>query len=415
MNIKEKFLQLTNRTYPHGTEKDIFPLLNPELKEDEFGNLFIKIGESDVMFTSHLDTATSALSEVVHVIDGVNIKTDGKSILGADDKAGVTIMLHMIENNIPGLYYFFLGEEVGCVGSRKVATKYKEEKQEGINKVISFDRRGTTSIITFQSGSRCCSDKFGDELSKQLNLANDTFSYKNDTTGLLTDSIQFVKLYPECTNISVGYQNEHTFSEVQNIEHLEKLAEACLKVDWNNLPVERDPSKTEYNYGSYGGGWGSEYDYDYDYGYKTWTKPTTPVDRTEKTWFHDAKFNYVSSVEINTLTKRVVSVDLCKERIALEQEMIDKVLVQLELHYIRSEWDGFKLKVYYEFDHSSDCDRNDLIEYLPVLDYKEIEELKDYGDEVFSKVESKLKPINKPTYRPVDNDSISGYCEDIYD
>ena len=411
MNIKNMFLSLTSRTYPHGTEKDVFPLLNSDLKEDEFGNLFIKIGESDVMFTSHLDTATSALSEVVHVIDGVNIKTDGKSILGADDKAGVTIMLHMIENNIPGLYYFFLGEEVGCVGSRKVATKYKEEKQEGINKVISFDRRGTTSIITFQSGSRCCSDKFGDELSKQLNLANDTFSYKNDTTGLLTDSIQFVKLYPECTNISVGYQNEHTFSEVQDIEHLEKLAEACLKVDWNNLPVDRDPSKTEYNYGSYGGGWGSEYDYDYDYGYRTWSKPSTPVDRTEKTWFHDAKFNYVSSVEINTLTKRVVSVDLCKERIALEQEMIDKVLVQLELHYIKSEWDGFKLKVYYQFDHTSDCDRNDLIEYLPVLDYKEIEELKDYGDEVFSKVESKLKP----TYKSIDDDLMSGYYEELYD
>ena len=411
MNIKEKFLELTSRTYPHGTEKDVFPLLNSDLKEDEFGNLFIKIGESDVMFTSHLDTATSALSEVVHVIDGVNIKTDGKSILGADDKAGVTIMLHMIENNIPGLYYFFLGEEVGCVGSRKVATKYKEEKQEGINKVISFDRRGTTSIITFQSGSRCCSDKFGDELSKQLNLANDTFSYKNDTTGLLTDSIQFVKLYPECTNISVGYQNEHTFSEVQDIEHLEKLAEACLKVDWNNLPVDRDPSKTEYNYVSYGGGWGSEYDYDYDYGYRTWSKSSTPVDRTEKTWFHDAKFNYVSSVEINTLTKRVVSVDLCKERIALEQEMIDKVLVQLELHYIKSEWDGFKLKVYYQFDHTSDCDRNDLIEYLPVLDYKEIEELKDYGDEVFSKVESKLKP----TYKSIDDDLMSGYYEELYD
>ena len=184
-----------------------------------------------------------------------------------------------------------------------------------------------------------------------------------------------------------------------------------MKVDWNNLPVDRDPSKTEYNYGSYGGGWGSEYDYDYDYGYRTWSKPSTPVDRTEKTWFHDAKFNYVSSVEINTLTKRVVSVDLCKERIALEQEMIDKVLVQLELHYIKSEWDGFKLKVYYQFDHTSDCDRNDLIEYLPVLDYKEIEELKDYGDEVFSKVESKLKP----TYKYIDDDLMSGYYEELYD
>jgi putative aminopeptidase FrvX len=128
MNIKEKFLQLTSRTYPHGTEQDVFPFLCPGLKVDEFGNLFIKIGESDVMFTSHLDTATSALTEVNHVFDGNIIKTDGKSILGADDKAGVVIMLNMIEHKIPGLYYFFLGEEVGCVGSKKVAAKQKEEK-----------------------------------------------------------------------------------------------------------------------------------------------------------------------------------------------------------------------------------------------------------------------------------------------
>ena len=159
-NIKEKFLELTKRTYPHGTEKDIVPLLNSELKEDEFGNYFIKIGESDVMFTSHLDTATSALSGIKHVIVDNLIKTDGNTILGADDKAGVVIMLHMIENKIPGLYYFFLGEEVGCVGSRKVADKYKTDKIDKINKVISFDRRGTSSIITYQSGSRCCSDKF---------------------------------------------------------------------------------------------------------------------------------------------------------------------------------------------------------------------------------------------------------------
>ena len=151
MNIKDTFLSLTTRTYPHGTEKELFHLLSSDLKEDEFGNLFIKIGESDAMFTSHLDTATKALSDVKHVFDGDIIKTDGKSILGADDKAGVTIMLHMIENNIPGLYYFFLGEEVGCIGSKKVATVQKTDKIPGINKVISFDRRGTGSIITFQS------------------------------------------------------------------------------------------------------------------------------------------------------------------------------------------------------------------------------------------------------------------------
>ena len=374
MNIKEKFLQLTSRTYPHGTEKEVFPLLCKDLQEDEFGNLFIQVGESDVMFTSHLDTATGALTQVNHVIEENIIKTDGTSILGADDKAGVTIMLHMIENEIPGLYYFFLGEEVGCVGSKKVATKWREDKKEGIKKVISFDRRGTTSVITFQSGQRCCSEKFGEELAKQLNLAEETFSYKNDPTGLLTDSIQFMKMYPECTNISVGYQSEHTYSEQQNIEHLEKLAEACLKVDWNGLPVERDPSVVEYD--DYGYGWGRSYsmleqDYDYDYGYRSYSYPRQET--TEKMWIQDKKFNYVSLIEIEKKTNKVVKVDLCADRIAFERDKIVNLLDSLEMFYNSLTWDGIKLKLTYDYGHTTETTRDELVEYLPELDYRSID------------------------------------------
>ena len=419
MNIKEKFLELTKRTYPHGTEKDIFPLLDSDLMEDEFGNLFIKIGESDVMFTSHLDTASSSLTEVVHVIEDNIIKTDGKSILGADDKAGVTIMLYMIENKIPGLYYFFLGEEVGCVGSRKVANRYKETKVEGINKVISFDRRGKSSIITFQSGSRCCSEKFGEELSKQLNDADSTFTYKNDPTGLLTDSIQFVKLYPECTNISVGYQNEHTYSEQQDIEHLDRLAQACLKIDWNNLPVERDPSKTEYSYGgSYN--WSSYYDeYDYGYrGYDSYKSYSKPVEKIEKIWFMDTKFDYISNIEVDK-NKKVVSVDLSKQRIDYEKDMINRLLIQLELEYEYCKWDGFKLEVIYTESHSSQADRNDLMEYLPELDYSTMDELtQDDVDNYLNKQNYLNLPANKgflnqkdPTYSDW-NDFLDS---DLYD
>lgn len=399
MDIKEKFLELTSRTYPHGTEDDLFPLLNQELEKDEFGNLFIKIGESDVMFTSHLDTATSALTQVKHVFEGNIIKTDGKSILGADDKAGVTIMLYMIENKIPGLYYFFLGEEVGCIGSRKVANVQKDQKIEGINKVISFDRRGTDSVITFQSSQRCCSETFGEALSKQLNLADETFSYKNDPTGILTDSVQFIKIYSECTNISVGYRSEHTFAEQQDIEHLKKLADACLKVDWNNLPVERDPSKTEYkSYGSYGSYHGWDDDYDFNYGYSgfsnSWKKD---VEKTEKVWFHDKKYNYVSNVEINKFTKKVTSVDLCRERVDYETIIIGDLLTSLDLEYSTFEWDGFKLKVCYKFEHSTECDRNDLIEYLPELDYSKGDDL---GESEFF---NKDFTIN----------DMSGYCSDF--
>ena len=159
MNIKETFLKLTSRTYPHGHEEDLFELLPQDLEADEFGNLYKQIGENpSTMFACHLDTATSALTEITHIFEGDIIKTDGTSILGADDKAGVTILMYMMENKVPGLYYFFLGEEVGCVGSKKVSAKHAEKKMENITKVVSFDRRGTTSIITHQCSSRCCSN-----------------------------------------------------------------------------------------------------------------------------------------------------------------------------------------------------------------------------------------------------------------
>lgn len=382
MDIKETFLNLTRHTYPHGQEHGLFDLLPQNLEMDEFGNLFIKIGESDTMFTSHLDTATSANTPVNHVFEGNLIKTDGKSILGADDKAGVTVMMYMIEKGIPGLYYFFLGEEVGCVGSKKVAAIQKEKKIEGINKVISFDRRGTKSVITYQSGERCASDTFGKALSEQLNLGDKTFNYDIDPTGVLTDSVQFIKIYSECTNISVGYQFEHTYRETQDIEHLEKLAVACTKVDWNGLPVERDPSKTEYQ--SYGWGY-DDYDYGYSsnsriYGYgrncNSYSSASDFNQIIEKTWIWDKDFNYLSSFDINTSTKKIVSVDLCEERIKIEKRAIDKLLTSLDLEFVSTNWDGFTLRVIYYKDHSSTCDRNDLIEYLGELDYSKIKNIK---------------------------------------
>lgn len=392
MNIKQKFLELTSRTYPHGTETELFPILLSTvdgLKEDKFGNLFIKIGESDVMFTSHLDTATSANVKVNHVFDGDIIKTDGKSILGADDKAGVTIMLYMIKNNIPGLYYFFLGEEVGCVGSKKLSSEHKESKIEGINKVISFDRRGTTSVISFQSSRRCASDNFTKSLSAELNQADSDFKYQTDDTGILTDSFQFISIYPECTNISVGYQSEHTFSETQNIKHLEKLAEACLKVDWNSLPVERDPSQAEYkSYGSYGGwnhdspGWDDYYGYGYGSrgqvkGYSTynnWGSITQPKVLTDNHWFHDSKWNYVSKIEYEVKTNKVVKVDLSSGRISDEKLLICDFLKSIEVEFNRIEWDGMELKIIRNksgvVTQQKISDRNELIEFLPELDYQ---------------------------------------------
>jgi hypothetical protein len=265
--VLNTFIKLTSMTYPYGYEdvlvKELIKcgLFPANISKDIHGNYFIQVGESRTIFASHLDTVSKTHTKVNHVFEGNMIKTDGTTTLGADDKAGVTTMLWMIKHNVPGLYYFFIGEEVGCIGSGNAARSVADFKGK-YDRIISFDRRDVGSVITHQSWSRCCSDSFGDALASELNKSG--LSYKKDDGGVYTDSAEFVDIIPECTNLSVGYYKEHTTNESQDIEHLEKLAEACLRVDWENLPTERDPSFTEYKNSTHSTKTYSTYD-DYKY------------------------------------------------------------------------------------------------------------------------------------------------------
>lgn len=247
--IPELFLKLTSKTYPHGSEDIIanemvkLGYLPKDISKDTHGNYFYKIGESRTIFASHLDTVSSKHEDVKHVLDGETIRTDGTTTLGADDKAGVSIMIWMMKHNIPGTYYFFIGEEVGCIGSG-LAAQYDDFKGK-YDRIISFDRKGTNSIITHQSWSRCCSDEFADAFCAELNKSDYKLNYIKDDGGVYTDSAEFVDLIPECTNVSVGYYLEHTKNENQDIRHLVNLANACLLVNWENLPTKRNPAVKE--------------------------------------------------------------------------------------------------------------------------------------------------------------------------
>lgn len=241
MDIKQTFLNLTSRTYPHGTEHLLEEFLPSDIKQDRFGNYFYQIEDSRVIFTSHLDTVSGEYKDIIHTFDKDKkiVGTDGTTTLGADDKAGVTIMLYMIENKVPGLYYFFIGEEVGCIGSNKVSSQNQIFNKYNYDKVISFDRRGNTSVITHQSKLRCCSDDFAETLCDELNSHG--LGMETDSSGVCTDSLEFIHDIPECTNVSVGYLDEHTFEETQDLEFLVRVSKACIKVDWEKLPTKRDP------------------------------------------------------------------------------------------------------------------------------------------------------------------------------
>ena len=198
------------------------------------------------MFTCHLDT--------VHHVDGTNpihfdgqmITADGGECLGADDAAGAYLMLEMIKRNIPGTYIFHLAEEVGGLGSDFIVEHADEKWLNSFNRCISFDRKGTDNIITHQF-NRCCSDVFADALGDQLAMVSDgSLIYISDDTGVFTDSANYVDYIPECTNLSVGYYNEHTSDEMQDFNHLSELLEALVLVPWEDLPTARDPDIVEH-------------------------------------------------------------------------------------------------------------------------------------------------------------------------
>jgi hypothetical protein len=52
--------------------------------------------------------------------------------------------------------------------------------------------------------------------------------------------------------VSVGYFSQHGSSEHQNVAFLRKLAQQLLLIDWDSLPVERDPTPvtSKYNWAS---------------------------------------------------------------------------------------------------------------------------------------------------------------------
>lgn len=182
---------------------------------------------------------------MLFVVEGTNEVVadtlDGKaSVLGADDAAGVYTLTEMIAAGVPGRYLFFVGEECGGIGSSRYVLNNPDYQS---NMVVSFDRKALSSVITHQGGYRTCSDEFATALSSALNLQEPSFEYRPDSSGVYTDSKEFAHIVPECTNISVGYYNEHTTRELLDLPHLLALTQACIKLDWSALPIRRDPEQ----------------------------------------------------------------------------------------------------------------------------------------------------------------------------
>lgn len=242
------------------TDEYLMPLIrHPNVtgfNVDGFGNIWLAVGpdafEASLLFSCHIDTVSSAGGRQAigwsrtepDVLQLINKKA-GRS-LGADDGAGLWLLLEMIDANVSGQYVFHRGEEKGRLGSIYVA-RNEPWRLDKVQACIAFDRRDHDNLITHQMNERGCSTDFATSLIDSLLMAsNGQLLYREDDTGSYTDSYSYFDLVPECTNLSIGYDGEHGPRETLDVAHVWRLRQAMTQADLSGLRIERDPNAYSY-------------------------------------------------------------------------------------------------------------------------------------------------------------------------
>ena len=245
--------------------------------DDDAGNLIKVIGDNpEVMWSCHTYTVdmTSGYQEVMVKGQYIGVNDKNSNCLGADDTAGVWLMLELIRSGKEGLYVFHRAEEVGGRGSSFIA-RQTPDLLKNIKCVIALDRKGTRDVITHQ-GTRCCSDVFAQSLADALDM-----KFKLSEKGLFTDSANYTDIVGECTNLSVGYENAHSDKEILDMAFLQNMRTKLIALDYSKLVYDRkagdiDPEDHWYNAKtSYSVLYDSSGNYD-----DTMYKPTTLLDFT---------------------------------------------------------------------------------------------------------------------------------------
>lgn len=234
------------------------------VENDGMGNLYVTKGKSETYpcVVAHMDQVQHEHSKdfcVIrcgNVLFGYSEKCKSQQGLGADDKNGIFVALECLRKHDNIKLAFFVGEEIGCVGSSNANMDFFSNCRF----VLQCDRKHRSDLIT-QIGwhNRLCSDEFLDA----IHYAD--FGYV-PTSGLMTDieALTGRGIGLSCVNISCGYYNPHTDEESTSIDDLDNCLAFVSYIIENCTDVY--PNKTDDDYSGFSGS-DPYYDYcdsDYD-------------------------------------------------------------------------------------------------------------------------------------------------------
>lgn len=237
-NMKRQLIELLNIHGISGNEKPVREYLHPVLQNlvdtvtvDDYGNLLgeKKCGSgigATILLSAHMDTVKGVLIDK-ELVENDGIIMSNKGALGADDRAGIAIILSVLRNLGKAKFdgtlkiSFSCDEEIGCVGADKIDPKW----YEGTDLAIIVDRRGNRDIVV-GCGMAFCSDSIGffmEDASKMIDM-----DWKC-VEGGISDAVTFSGNGINSVNLSAGYMNEHTDREFVVIEDMRDTTRLILQ------------------------------------------------------------------------------------------------------------------------------------------------------------------------------------------
>lgn len=230
--------------YEHDVASHLISILENRLDslwKDEAGNVLGEITIPNRMFegklptlllSAHMDVKNSTGEGKPIIREGNTLRRDG-GILGADDRAGIGLILDvldvLIQNQLPChlKFAFTVEEENGQQGAEQISHAFFQ----GVDFAISLDRRGTNDIVVKSSEYVYCVEqeaRFITECSKRLWKAPE-LHYK-PVEGRRSDLRVWSQLGVPSVNLSIGYFDEHTSSEYLNLDAWHRAHDLLLEI-----------------------------------------------------------------------------------------------------------------------------------------------------------------------------------------
>ncbi|HCX50770.1 MAG TPA: hypothetical protein DG757_17455 [Bacillus sp. (in: Bacteria)] len=171
-----------------------------------------------ILLNAHLDTVFEFEPNRKIIKDG-NVWSSSEGILGADDQAGVSVLLHTADYfpyssfSRKVKFVFTVEEECGLIGAQQV----DDDFLWGIDGAFVVDRRCHGNIVTSCGGYiSFCDERYG-AFYEQVALEENLDGWKT-TAGGSSNTRIWAEHGIQSVNLSVGYGSEHTEGEFVNIE-----------------------------------------------------------------------------------------------------------------------------------------------------------------------------------------------------